>query len=64
MNQIENIDSSTLRARVSDGDVRLERITRSILKSIKDVDSSSAGGVRADTIKKIINDELKKDKSE
>ena len=44
-------------------DIRLEKITRSILKLIKDADASSSGGVRTDFIRKLIIDELKKDKS-
>ena len=56
-------DPDKLRSNVSISDFHLEKITRAILKSIKDVDASSAGAVRADTIRKIITDELKKDKS-
>ena len=63
MNQINNNDTKKLRTDVSAGDVRLEKITRSILKLIKDADASSAGGVRTDVVKKIITEELKKDKS-
>lgn len=63
MNQLKSNDADKLRSEVNDNDTRLEKITRSILKTIKDVDASSAGGVRADTIRKIVTDELKKDKS-
>ena len=62
MNQINN-DPIKLRSDVKDGDIRLEKITRSILKLIKDADASSAAGVRTDFIRKIIADELKKDKT-
>jgi hypothetical protein len=63
VNQFKSNDVDKLRSEVSDNETRLEKITRSILKNIKDVDASSAGGVRADTIRKIVTDELKKDKS-
>lgn len=62
MNQILNNDTEMIRAKVSVGDMRLEKITRSILKLIKDADASSAGGVRADIVRKIITDEIKKEK--
>ena len=62
VNQILNNDTEMIRAKVSVGDMRLEKITRSILKLIKDADASSAGGVRADIVRKIITDEIKKEK--
>lgn len=63
VNQINTNDTDKSRSDVKDSDIRLEKITRSILKSIKDADASSAGGVRTDLIRKIITDELRKDKS-
>jgi hypothetical protein len=63
MNQMNNNDSDKLRSDVKDSDISLEKITRSILRLIKDADASSAGGVRTDYIRKTITDELKKDKS-
>lgn len=62
MNQINNNEPDKLRNDLKSSDIRLEKITRSILKSIKDADASSAGGVRADFVRKIITDELKRDK--
>jgi transcriptional regulator NrdR family protein len=63
VNQLKGNESDKLRSDVNTKDTRLEKITRAILKTIKDIDASSAGGVRADTIKKIVMEELKKDKS-
>ena len=61
MNQLTNNEPDEFSNDVND--IRLQKITRSILKSIKDADASSSGGVRPDFIKKTITDELKKDKS-
>lgn len=63
MNQINKNQPDRLCNELKDSDIRFEKITRSILKTIKDADASSAGGVRADFIRKIITDELKRDKS-
>lgn len=38
---------------------RFERITRSILLSIKEADASNAGGVRTEAVRKIIMDNIK-----
>jgi len=63
MIQTNSNETNILRTTTSARDTQLEKITRAILKSIKDEDASRAGGVRTDMVRKIIVDELKKDKA-